>query len=105
MGAAKEPPRPGEKVKTRKALGFGRWFNQSVALLVRNGHSLRDIGGYTLTQFRMVLDAVHELEADERAAFVVDMGIVVGSLFDETGSFDKHLTSLTDAASGVKSNV
>lgn len=81
----------------------GAWLNQSVNRLVRQGHSLNDIGNYTLDQFLMFLEAASELEADQRMSFVTDMTVVVGSLFSKDAPVAEHMNLLADTVSGVKS--
>jgi hypothetical protein len=75
-----------------------------VCRLVQKGHSLRDIGDYTLAQFQMFLDALRETEASERMDFVSDMTAVVGSLFASAKRTPatEQMEHLEDAAAGVK---
>lgn len=69
---------------------------------MRKGHTIGDIGDYTLGQFVRALDAVAEIEAQERLDFVSDMTAVVGSLFSKESPVADHVASLSDAAAGVK---
>lgn len=72
---------------------------------MRKGHSLKDIGDYTLEQFELFLNAEMQLEASERSAFVTDLSVVVGSLFgDGKGESPAvtHLDLLTNTAVGVR---
>lgn len=108
MGSAKpQNPRPkprrdkqgsGEK----KEIGWGRWLNQEVNRLVRRGHNLEQIGKYTLRQFSMFVEAARETEAEERTAFVTDLGVVVGSLFSKESPIQEHMELLIETALGVK---
>lgn len=50
----------------------------------------------------MFLDAASELEAEERASFVTDMSVVVGSLFSKEDPAGDHLELLRETAAGVK---
>ena len=77
-------------------------MNQSVNRLVRQGHSLHDIGNYTLDQFLMFLDAAAQLEADQRMAFVTDMTVVVGSLFSKQSPVAEHLDLMAHTVSRAK---
>lgn len=52
-------------------------------------------------QFEAFLKAATELEAQERAAFVTDMSVVVGSLFSKDNPAGDHLTLLAETAAGI----
>ena len=71
---------------------------------MQKGHSLKDIGNYSLPQFLMILEALEETEARERMATVADLTSVVGSLFSsETISpVAQHIWDLLAVAAGVK---
>ena len=79
-------------------------MNQSVNRLVQKGHSLTDIRNYTLSQFLMFVDAVKQIEAEERIAFVTDMTTVVGSLFSKESPVREHIGLLKDLAAGAKND-
>ncbi len=71
---------------------------------MQKGHSLHDIGNFTLAQFLMIQEGSMQIEAMERMGFVTDIGSVVGSMFGgETPSpVQRHIDLLEDAAAGVK---
>lgn len=69
---------------------------------MQKGHSLADIRNYTLSQFLMFVDAVTQIEAEERTHFVTDMSVVVGSLFAKESPMTEHIGLLQDLAAGAK---
>lgn len=77
-------------------------MNQSVNRLVQKGHSLADIKGYTLSQFLMFVDAVKQIEAEQRLNFVTDMSVVIGSLFSKDNPVREHNGLLLDQIAGAK---
>lgn len=72
---------------------------------MQQGHSLKDIGDYSLIQFELFLNAASQLDATNRAGFVTDMSVVVGSLFGGgkgASPASTHMDLLMDASVGVK---
>lgn len=80
------------------------WLSQSITRLIRHGHKLKDISGYTLAQFMMFLNAATQVDAMERGSFVVDLSVVVGSLFSKKNPAGEHLELLNESAAGIKSD-
>jgi len=50
----------------------------------------------------MFLDAATDIDAEERAAFVTDMSVVVGGLFSKESPAEDHMTLLVNTAAGVR---
>lgn len=52
----------------------------------------------------MFVDAATDIDAEERAAFVTDMSVVVGGLFSKDNPSQDHMTLLVNTAAGVRYN-
>lgn len=78
------------------------WFNQAVNTLVKAGHSLRDIGEYTLDQFLIFLDAVEELDAASRANTTTDLVAAIGGMLGGGKQLTEHLDGLSGRALGER---
>lgn len=78
------------------------WLAQSVAKLVRHGHSSDKIADYTLEQFVIFLDAAEQIEAEQRIAFVTDVATSIGQLFNKDPIVQDHLDLLRAVTQGAR---